>query len=319
MRPTTGHPRPVAIRPAAPSDLRDILRMRQAHELAENGTIYTMADRLTAEWGALGPRLAERVWIAVTADASALACAELIRDGEAHILRLWVPPDHRHSGLEMALLARVEQQACATGREEGVPNVRLFAQATPAYPAAQQALLQSSFMVSSTYEQMELVLSEPPVPPETIAGVQIRPFAAADDTAEAVHRADEEAFQDQRGHAPRTFAQWSKRLNLGGETYDPSLWLIAWDADEIAGAALGEIVKDVGWIHHLFVRRPWRRRGLGAALTRCALDAFYQHGIATVRLNVDAKSLTNAHQLYRRLGFRVTGSYTNFEKIVPLA
>lgn len=315
---TAGPPQPVEIRPAVPSDLHDVVRVRQAQELSENGEIYTTADRLAAEWEALGLRLAERVWVAVAADEGLVACAALVHEDGALILRLWVLPDHRDGGLETALLARAEQQARAIGREAGTHSVRLFAQATLAHPTAQQALSECGFVISSIYEQMELVLNAAPEPPKAIGGVEIRPFAAGHDAAEAVHRADEEAFQDQRGHTPRTFERWSKRLSLNGESYDPSLWLIAWDTGEVAGAALGEVVKGVGWIHHLFVRRPWRRRGLGAALTLSVLGAFYQHSTTTVRLNVDAQSLTNAHQLYRRLGFGVIGTYTNFEKVVPL-
>lgn len=316
---TAGSPRPVEIRPAVPSDQHDVLRMRQAQELAENGEIYTTADRLAAEWEALGPRLAEQVWVAVTADEGLVACAALAHEDQAFIVRLWVLLDNRDGWLETALVARAEQQARAIGREADARSVKLFSQATPVHPTAQRALLEAGFVVSSTYEQMELALNAPLATPSAIGGIEIRPFSVGHDAADAVYHADEEAFLDQRGHTPRTFEQWGKRLNLGGDTYDPSLWLIAWDAGEVAGAALDEVVKNVGWIHHLFVRRPWRRRGLGAALTLSALGAFSRHGVTAVRLNVDAQSLTNAHQLYRRLGFRVTGSYTNFEKTVPLA
>jgi ribosomal protein S18 acetylase RimI-like enzyme len=212
----------------------------------------------------------------------------------------------------------VEQQACAIGRAAGDRSIALFSQATSSHPAQQRALLQFGFVVTSTYEEMELALREPPMQPDVVVGIEIRPFTVGQD-ASVVYRADEEAFQDQRGHTPRTFEQWKQRLAQGEEVADPALWLIAWDADEIAGAALGEIIENVGWIHHLFVRRPWRRRGLGAALTRSAAGAFHQRGVGAVRLNVDEQSLTNAHELYRRVGFYVVGAYSNYEKIVPLA
>ena len=100
---------------------------------------------------------------------------------------------------------------------------------------------------------------------------------------------------------------------------DPALWLIAWEGDAVAGAALCEVVAGVGWIHHLFVRRPWRRRGLGEALTLSAVGALQAKGVGVARLNVDGQSLTNAHQLYRRVGFRVIGGYTNYQKIISLS
>lgn len=306
------------IRPAAPADLHAAVSIRQAQELADSGVSSTTAEGLADEWEALGPQLSEEVWVAVAADGSLLACAQLARIAQVFNPCLWMLPDHRSIPLEVALLDKVEARAYAIGVEEGAADVKLFAQATSTHPAAQQALAQSGYVVTSTYEQMELVLNGPPKSPMDIAGVEIRPLAAGQDT-EAIYRADEEAFLDERGHTPRTFERWNQRLNLREETSDPPVWLIAWDADEIAGAALGEVIKRVGWMHHLGVRRPWRHRGLGAALMLSALDSFYRLDIGAVRLNVDAESLTNAHQLYRRLGFRVIGAYSNYEKIVPLA
>lgn len=322
MSPTAGDPqplKPVVIRPAVPSDLQGVLHIRQAQEMSESGTPITTADKLAAEWEALGSQLAAQVWVAVTADGRIIASAELVREGSVFVIRLWALPDNRDSAVEVALIATAEQRACAMARDEGARGVTLFAQATSTHPTAQQALQQSGFVITSTYEQMELALTEPPSLPDLLPGIEIRPFAVGQDDAAVLHRADEEAFLDQRDHTPRAFEQWTQRLNLSRKTFDPSLWLIAWDADAVAGAALGEIIEDTGWIHHLFVRRPWRRRGLGAALTLSAVGAFYQHGIGAVRLNVDAQSLTNAHQLYRRVGFRVISAYANYEKVTPLA
>jgi mycothiol synthase len=127
-----------------------------------------------------------------------------------------------------------------------------------------------------------------------------------------VYRADE------RGYTGRTFAEWCRRLNQRGEAEGHSVWLVAWETDEVAGTALGELIENVGWLHHLGVRRPWRRRGLGTTLTLSILASFHQQGIRTIHLNVDAGSLTNAQVLYRRLGFRVQGSYSNLEKIIEI-
>jgi GNAT superfamily N-acetyltransferase len=308
---------PATIRPAAFADLSGLLSIRQAQEVADSGMALTTADRLADEWKALGHRLADQVWVAVTAANHILAYVELDRADQVFILRLWALSDHTAGRLLAALLAKAEEQVCKVGREESIDSVTLFSQATSSHPEAQQALTQSAFALLSTYEKMELALNELPAPPQDISGIEIRPFAPGQD-AESIYRADEEAFIDQRGHTPRTFEQWRKRLTFDEETFDPSVWLIAWDADEVAGAALGEVAKGVGWIHHLFVRRPWRRHGLGSALMLAVLGSFHGHGVGLARLNVDAQSLTNAHQLYRRLGFQVTGEYSNYEKVLPL-
>ncbi len=221
---------------------------------------------------------------------------------------MWVRPEHRASGIQTALLSRGERRARAIAREEG---------ATSTNAAAQRALEQTDFVVTSTFERMRLTMEKSPAEPAAIAGIAIRPFCPGQDE-DAVYCADEEAFLDERGKTPRTFEQWSRRLNMGAENFDPSLWLVAWDGDEVAGTALGEAIGDVGWIHHVGVRRPWRGRGLGAALTLNALCAFHRRGIRALRLNVDAESLTHAQHLYLRLGFGVLDTYSNYEKIVSL-
>src|SRR5262245_9215904 len=112
-----------------------------------------------------------------------------------------------------------------------------------------------------------------PAPPENIPGIEVCSFAIGQD-AESVYRADEEAFLDQRGHFPRAFEQWKQWLNLEEETFDPSVWLIAWDENDIASVALSLSVNGMGWILHLTVRRLWRRRGLGMALILSVLSSF---------------------------------------------
>lgn len=317
MSSSGGRPVARAIRPATPGDLQDVLRLRQEVELTESDTPNTTAERLSAEWEALGARLGEQIWVAEAANGASIACAELKPVDQVYTARLWVTANYRDGVVEQALLASMEEQAKADGLQANATSVTLFAQASASHPAAHGALARSGFVMTSAYEEMEFRLTESPRSFASVSGVEIRPFADGQDEA-AVCRADEEAFLDQRGHTPRTYEQWQRRLNQSGAAPDPALWLIAWDGEEVAGAALGEVVGAIGWIHHLFVRRAWRRRGLGAALTRAVLTAFYQRGISAARLNVDAQSLTNAHTLYRRVGFQVIGGYSNFEKIVAL-
>ena len=310
-------PRSFTIRPAALGDLDAVVRLRQARERAENGDLFTDIGKLAAAWEALGDHLGEQSWVAVAPDGGLLACAELARVGEVFNPCLWGALEREESGPELALLDQAERRAAMIGRDEGASAIQLFAQASSRYPTAKAALATLGYAITSAYEAMQRGLDFAPPEPETVAGVEIHPFAGQ--YAEQVYRADEEAFLDQRGHAPRSFEQWGQRLNLGDEARDPALWRIAWDGDEVAGAALCEVISGVGWIDHLFVSRPWRKRGLGAALTRSALGALHRKGVAMARLNVDAASLTNAHLLYRREGFQVIGAYANYLKTLPLA
>ena len=89
--------------------------------------------------------------------------------------------------------------------------------------------------------------------------------------------ADVEAFRDHWGgfdDSDEAFDSWLAEPDL-----DPTLFVVAWDGDEIAGAVIntinahenGLIGQQRGWLDSVFVRRPWRRRGLAAALVARSL------------------------------------------------
>ena len=60
-----------------------------------------------------------------------------------------------------------------------------------------------------------------------------------------------------------------------------------------------------GWLERISVRRPWRRRGLGRALTAAALIRLREAGLDEAMLGVDSENPTGALALYEELGFAV--------------
>jgi GNAT superfamily N-acetyltransferase len=70
----------------------------------------------------------------------------------------------------------------------------------------------------------------------------------------------------------------------------------------------------MGWIRWLFVRRPWRRQGLGMALLQNAFRQFHVRGQRKVGLGVDAESPTGATRLYERAGMRVVEETVVYRK-----
>ena len=70
----------------------------------------------------------------------------------------------------------------------------------------------------------------------------------------------------------------------GSESFDPELWFVAEEGDEIAGTALCSSARgpETGWVNVLAVRRPWRRRGLGRALLLHSFQEFRRRGYGRV-------------------------------------
>jgi mycothiol synthase len=91
------------------------------------------------------------------------------------------------------------------------------------------------------------------------------------------------------------------------------LWVVAWDGDLVAGvvqnwiwtaenASLG-VAR--GWLEHISVRRPWRRRGLARAITATALRRLRDAGMDDAMLGVDSENANGALGLYEGLGFAI--------------
>jgi ribosomal protein S18 acetylase RimI-like enzyme len=155
---------------------------------------------------------------------------------------------------------------------------------------------------------------EPPLPP----GLDLRPVVLAD--LRQVFDAEAEAFQDHWGRV-----DWSEE-NFAELLHDPdldlALWRVAWDSDQVAGVVTTFIIADEnaalglrrGWLDHVSVRRPWRRRGLAAALILSACRALHERGMTEAALGVDSINPTGALGLYERLGFAVARRATTWRR-----
>jgi mycothiol synthase len=156
---------------------------------------------------------------------------------------------------------------------------------------------------------------EEPVLPD---GVELRPVGA--DQLRQLWDADVEAFMDHWGGfdgSDENFARWK-----GDPKFDPNLFVVAWDGDEIAGGVVNEINETEnaafnrkrGWLHSVFVRRPWRRRGLGRAIVLRSLQVFRDAGMTSAGLGVDADNPTGALGLYTGTGFEVDQRSSAYRK-----
>jgi ribosomal protein S18 acetylase RimI-like enzyme len=119
-----------------------------------------------------------------------------------------------------------------------------------------------------------------------------------------------EAFRDHWGFAEdaeEPLEQW-----LESRTFDPTLWRVAWEGDQVAGMVLSfideeenrEYNRNRGWTENICVRRPWRKRGLARALIARSLQAVKERGMAEAALGVDTQNLNGALHLYESMGYR---------------
>ena len=226
-----------------------------------------------------------------------------------------VSPDYRGRGIGTYLLGMTEEWAYARlASVSAQAQVTLWTRVSARNQSAQRILDNAAYTLTRTFQTMQIDMDDSPPPSHDVAGIVIRSFRP-DQDEQVAYEADEEAFVDEWGKTPRTFEVWARRLGMDSNShFDPNLCFLAWDGQEVAGAAFCEALPAQGWIHHVGVRRPWRRYGIGTALTLRCLDEFYRRGQFLVRLNVDADSLTGANILYEQLGMIPIEAYHFYEK-----
>ena len=231
------------------------------------------------------------------------------RDGEAvHHIDGWVTPEWRRRGIGRALLDWTERRAREVARVDGRTGPRaltawpdtLQTGAVALYEAAGFEIIRYGFLMTRDLAQP---IASRPLPD----GLAIRPVEPADHRR--IWDADVEAFRDHWGRAERTEADYEHWYAM--PELDTSLWRVAWDGDEVAGSVMTFVYPEEneelglrrGWLEHVSVRRPWRRRGLASALITEAMRGLAAAGLAEAALGVDAENLSGALRVYESLGF----------------
>jgi mycothiol synthase len=227
-------------------------------------------------------------------------------------LRVTLHPVHGTVGMGERLLATAEERA----RERGIPGRSLIHASCSSKDERVAGLyMRSGYRFVRHFFRMQIDLTEPPPEPVWPEGIDLRPLAPERDL-EHVFAADEEAFEDHWGFVRIPFDTW-KHWMTGGR-FDPSLWLLAYDGDELAGFSLNQPDEggdpDLGWIGVLGVRRPWRRRGLALALLLQSFGEFRRRGRKRAGLGVDAENTTGAVRLYEKAGMVPVRRFDTYEK-----
>jgi len=150
------------------------------------------------------------------------------------------------------------------------------------------------------------------------AGLEVRPVQPEHQWT--IWQASAEAFQDEWA-AVETRDEWFEAFQES-PTFQPELWQVAWDGDQVAGMVHNfineqensEYDRKRGYTEGICVRRPWRRRGLARALIARSFQVLKDRGMIEVALGVDTENPNGALRLYESLGFRPVKRHTIFRK-----
>jgi mycothiol synthase len=299
-------PETFTLRPLRRDDLESLTDMLVAEERALRGeSDWTRVD--TDDWWSMLRELGEG-FVAESLGGIRGVVGLVQRDD---LFNSWigVAPSRSDSGLAAQLLQKAEERTLARG------GSRLHVDAFAKNNAMRDLLARCGYSENRRHYRMRIDFDEPPDEPAPPQGITIRTFDRERD-APGFHAAMNEAFEGQWGFRGIPFERWES-FRLDTPDFDPSIWFVARDGDEVVGVLRGEAERwSCGWIAMVGVRPRWHRRGIGAALIRTAFSAFYDRGQPCVGLGVDTRNPTGATRLYERLGMRIVAEHVTYAKVL---
>jgi mycothiol synthase len=230
-----------------------------------------------------------------------------------------VAPAWRRKGIGTALLANNEQGVRELAATHETDRPAVWGSWSNDRQAGRIALMKANgFEPVRWFFDMTRDLSEPIPDVQLPEGLELRPVTM--DNVRQIWRADVEAFKDHWGGFDDSDAHLKAWIE--SPSFDPRLWVIAWEGDQVAGGVVNGIHVEEneaigvqrGWLHSVFTRRQWRKRGLANALIARSLTLIKERGMDFGVLGVDADNPNGALGLYERNGFKVLERSTAWRK-----
>lgn len=296
---------PQGIRAAAPEDADRLIELLNAISIDLFGEPELTVEELRSFLS--NPRLEVLV---AERDGRVVGCGERRREEERD--RCWldvrVPAGETEVG--DVLLRELERRAGL----EVEPGARVMTYVSSLDETVHGVVEAAGYRPIRASFHMTIELDDP-AEPEWPTGIEVAPYQAEDEVA--VHATHQEAFRDHWEHRDMSLEEW-RGWFVETPGFDPALWFVAHDGEEIAGLSLCRVDwsgnPQRGFVSILAVRRPWRRRGLATALLQHSFGEMKRRGMTRGSLGVDAENLTGAVALYERAGMSVERRFNCYQR-----
>ena len=306
MSRSAGLPPGYALRPATADDTPAIQALLNAAECADCGEDREVDFEIAADLLDPDVDIVRDWFLIVDGEARPAALGQVYCDAGAEPRTYaTVAPQHRGRGLAARLLELAEgrvRERLADGTADAAHRT-LLAECEDTKTGRIAWLQAHGYSRVRDSFAMRIDLSEGSAEPMWPAGLAIRTARLPED-ARPAYEADLEAFVNHFGYRALPFKAWTSWYE-SQPSFDPALWVIAWDDERVAGQVIGAVRGRAGYVGDVAVRREYRGRGLGLALLLEVFARFHLRGVDDVFLFVDAENTTGAVRLYEKSGMRV--------------
>lgn len=317
------------LRPPEEKDIEKIVDLANDWGEAHFGKRPVTVDDIQRRWSSPGFDIATSGRIAETEEGKLIGKVILWDHRNPPVapwLELQVHPEYEESNVGQEMLAWAEKTAHRCfDRVPADARVALVSGAYHSHLAAKDLFENNDFTCTRRFWEMKIDLDQPPQEPNWPDGFDLLVYDSEEElitNLEKIVMAIDDSFQDHFGHVSRPIeqavAEWKHRITSDKKRFDTKLWFLAMAGDQIAAICLcmKEDFEDPnhGHVNILGVCPPYRRRGLGLALLLHAFQEYKRRGKTAVTLGVDASSITNATELYKKAGMYVDRQFDDYEK-----
>lgn len=301
------------LRAPSPEDAGPVAALKRAIDIERHGDSDVTVDEVREEWALPRLSLHDDLWLIEDAGRAVVGygmCWVEAPPGEI-VAEQIVAPAHRGHGLSELLLRLGEARAAELLRAAATDRAGDLGVWSHESDLRRIDLLAAhGYRHVRTFLRLDRDLRAPVEAPAWPEGITVEGFQSGRDES-AVHAAGEEAFLDHFRPTEMDLGEWLE-YRFARADFDPGLWFVAWDGEDVAGAVLAIVTPAGGYVDELFVRRPWRGRGLGRALLVHECAELRRRGLPRAYLGVDAANPTGARHLYESAGFASSRGATNF-------
>jgi GNAT superfamily N-acetyltransferase len=236
-------------------------------------------------------------------------------------LRAHLLPEWRHGGIRESMIGLNETRIREIAVSHDKDRTKVFEVYANSEPNDWKALLEKNGYRPSWYLFAMLRPLAENIPDLPLPnGVEVRP--ARPEHYRTIWDATAEAMRDERTFTEEERNEEAFKRYLKSSNFSPDLWQIAWEGDQVAGGVYNFIDEDENielkrrWGHteEVFVRRPWRRKGLAHALIARSCGLLKDKDMDYATLDMEAENPLGALRLYESLGYKKDREFIFYRK-----